>query len=87
MTKDDDTPVNSALIEYRLAELAKMSQIILDKLDESSAAFNNHVREDTIVAEHLKQLMEEKKDSRGMWAGVGGAIAGAASAVYAYIKG
>lgn len=85
--RDDDTPMNNALIEYRLAELAKMCQTILDKMDESSVAFNNHVREDIIIAEHLKQLMEERKDSRGLWAGIGGAAAGAASAIYAFVKG
>ena len=87
MAKDDDTPVNSALIEYRLAELAKMGESILTKLDEHQLIMSNHFKDDAIVAEQLKQVVEDRKDSRGMWAGVGGAIAGAASAAYAYIKG
>lgn len=84
---DDDTPINNQLIEYRLAELAKMGQMIIDKLDDHLTAFNNHTREDAIVAEQIKQLIEEKKSNAGLWAGLGGAASGVGAFLYALVTG
>ena len=82
-----DTPLNNQLIEYRLDELMKLSNEILTKMDDSQKVFNEHVTQDAIVAEKLAALIEEKKSNGGLWAGIGGAAAGAGSFLYALMSG
>jgi hypothetical protein len=74
-------------MEYRLEELSKMGQTIIDKLDDHLASFNNHIREDAILAEQVKQMMEEKKSNAGLWAGIGGAASGIGAFLYALVTG
>ena len=78
---NEPTPINQ-FIEYRLDELKSMVLEVLAKQDDHLANFNNHIREDAIMAEQIRALMEEKRSDAGLWAGLAGVGTAVGSFIY-----
>lgn len=87
MGKDDDTPPNMDLLVYKMDEMREGQKQMHDMFSEFMASFNSHIREDTIIAEQLRVVIEERKSNAGVWAGLGGVAAGAGSFIYALFGG
>lgn len=87
MGKEDDTPPNMDLLVYKIDELREGQRQTHEMFSEFMASFNTHIREDTIMAEQVRQMMEEKRSNAGIWSGLAGAATGIGAFVYAIFGG
>lgn len=83
MGKEDDTPPNMDLLIYKIGEVREDQRQFKEMLSEFLSTFNNHLREDTIVAEQLRVVIEERKSNSGLWSGLAGVGAGVGAFIYA----
>jgi hypothetical protein len=91
---DDSTPPNIDLLVYKIDELREGQKQMHDMFSEFMSSFNNHIREDTIMAEQVKsvrgevmEMKEERKSNAGIWSGIAGAATGIGAFIYAIFGG
>ena len=64
--EDQATPMSNQFLEYRFDRIDSTLQTIMDHIETNGRDFNNHVREDTVLTEQVRTLLEEKKSNAGI---------------------
>jgi hypothetical protein len=80
--EDQATPMSNQFLEFRFDKIDSTLQTIMDHIEANGRDFNNHKREDAILNEQVRVLMEEKRSNAGLWAGIAGVGTAVGSFIY-----